>query len=154
MAWILTQPLSAEHGVSPGVIQTLKDAGALPDVPQYVKIGGVLFPAPRRLRILWQVYPSKAAYLAHAANPQPDTEPRTVVWEILPEPNVIRREQRDPKSQEVLQPALVLPSFDQVMAVGDSATVLNNAELWDLARALLYEMSAAWPDFAGAELDD
>lgn len=154
MAWILTQKLALEHGVSPGVIQTLKEAGALPDVPQYIKMGGVVFPAKRRLRVLWHIYPSKAAYLAHAANPQPDTEPRTAVWEILPEPNVIRREQRDPKTQEVLQPALVLPSFDQLMAVGDSATVANNAELWDLARARLYELSAAWPDFAGAVMDE
>lgn len=154
MAWILSQPLSAELGVSPGIIQTLKDAGTLPSVPQYIRIGGVMFPGPRRLLVLWQIYPSKSAYLSHVAKPQRETEPVTVPWDILPEPNVVRREQRDPKTQEVLQPALVLPSFDQLMAVGDSATVLNNAQLWDLARTRLYEMSQAWPDFAGAELDD
>lgn len=155
MAWILSQPLSMEHGVAPGVIQALKELpGGLPEVPQYIKLGEIKFLAKKHLRIVWHIYPSKAAYLAHASNPRQDTLPVASQWDILPEPNVLRREQRDPKTQEVTAPALVLPSYDQLMAVGESATVANNAELWELARARLYEMSAAWPDFAGATIDE
>lgn len=147
MAWILSQKLSAEHGVAPGVIQALKESpGGLPDVQQYIKVGAILFPAPRHISIVWHIYPSKAAYLAHVANPKQETAPLALPWEILPEPHVIRREQRDPKTGEILHPALVLPSFNQLMA--------NSGDVWNLGRQRLYEISADWPEFDGARLDE
>lgn len=154
MAWILSQPLSAAHGASPGLIKTLKEAGGeLPTVPSYIRIGFVEFPQSRHLTVGWNIFPSKQAYLDFVAQPTADGKPRLMVWEIKPEPNVLQPERRDPKTQEVVQKALVLPSFDQVMAAEVSDTIVTNADLLTVVRKKLYELSADWPDFDGAKAD-
>lgn len=154
MALILNQPLSAEHGASPGLIKTLKEAGGtLPTIPSYIRIGFVEFPQARHLTVGWNIFPSKQAYLDYVARPTADAKPRLMIWEIKPEPNVLQPERRDPKTQQVVQKALVLPSFDQVMAAEVTDPISTNADLLSVVRKKLYELSADWPDFEGAQAD-
>ena len=127
-------------------LQAISAAGGkieLPPAARYIRFGGVSFPRARHLLILWEVWPDKKAAQERSGKYV------KVEWLICPEPNVLVRELQA-ESGEVLQPARVLPTFDQVMSLAQSSGD-TAAAAFESVKKVAYAIAETWPDFAGAE---
>lgn len=157
MALKLTQPQTPEMlGINAAQLQAIEDAGGLIELPpasKYIRFGGVSFPRARHILLTWEVWPDKKTAQARTGNFM------RLDWLIGPEPNVLEREIQG-ENGEILEPARVLPTFDQFVGslssyepedVPDKGVkAMTLADNLDQVRKAAYALAKQWPDFKGA----